>query len=51
MEVYESIRTKVVEYPEDCDPLLIDLLNGLLEKDPEKRLSLQKAFEHKWFQE
>ncbi len=36
---------------EITNPYLIDILKGLMEKDPEKRLSVQEAKMHPWIQE
>ncbi|KRZ13829.1 Serine/threonine-protein kinase STK11, partial [Trichinella zimbabwensis] len=47
--LYENICTKQLEVPADCvDPLLENLLRGMLEKDPERRLSLRQVRRHEW---
>lgn len=48
MEVYEQIRTAPVSYPEDAPPELVNLLQGLLERDPKKRMTIQQALDHPW---
>ena len=35
--------------PEDLDPLLGSLLDGMLQKDPYARFTLQQIREHGWF--
>ncbi|KAF2637689.1 Pkinase-domain-containing protein [Massarina eburnea CBS 473.64] len=47
IELYQAIRMDNPEYDE-CDPDLRDLLIRLLEKDPEKRISMEKIREHPW---
>ncbi|KRZ77855.1 Serine/threonine-protein kinase STK11, partial [Trichinella papuae] len=47
--LYENICSKQLEVPADCvDPLLENLLRGMLEKDPERRLSLRQVRRHEW---
>lgn len=48
----ESILNHQPAIPKEItNPHLIDILKGLLEKDPEKRLSVQEAKLHPWIQE
>ncbi len=48
----ESIQTHDPIIPKEItNKNLIDMLRGLLEKDPEKRLSVQEAKLHPWIQE
>lgn len=48
----DSILTHEPVIPKDItNPHLIDMIKGLLEKDPEKRLSVQEAKLHPWIQE
>ncbi|KRY78092.1 Serine/threonine-protein kinase STK11, partial [Trichinella pseudospiralis] len=47
--LYENICSKQLQVPADCvDPLLESLLRGMLEKDPERRLSLRQVRRHEW---
>jgi len=43
------IQTQDIAYPE-CSPQLLDLLSGILEKCPEKRLTIEQIVQHKWMQ-
>ena len=38
-------------YREDFDDIAYDLLNGLLELNPGKRISLEMALEHPFFED
>lgn len=40
IELYQAIRMDGLEIPTDCNDELKDLLNRLLEKDPEKRIKM-----------
>jgi serine/threonine protein kinase len=48
------IREKEVRYPpilfETCSPLCIDLLQGLLQKDPAKRITWDEFLNHEWLE-
>ncbi|KRY10875.1 Serine/threonine-protein kinase STK11, partial [Trichinella patagoniensis] len=47
--LYENICSKQLQVPTDCvDPLLESLLRGMLEKDPDRRLSLRQVRRHEW---
>ncbi|RZF42676.1 hypothetical protein LSTR_LSTR001471 [Laodelphax striatellus] len=46
--LFESIGRCQLTIPTDLDPTLQDLLAGMLEKDPETRLSLQLIRKHPW---
>eukprot|EP00999_Lentomonas_sp_LEN2_P002586 NODE_467_length_1470_cov_96.018615_g435_i0.p1 GENE.NODE_467_length_1470_cov_96.018615_g435_i0~~NODE_467_length_1470_cov_96.018615_g435_i0.p1 ORF type:complete len:401 (+),score=61.22 NODE_467_length_1470_cov_96.018615_g435_i0:234-1436(+) len=48
---YQKIVQDNPQYPEDADPILIDLLKSLLEKNPEARANLSNIREHKWVKE
>ncbi len=43
MEVFDKIRTHQVTYPENALPELVALLEGLMARDPEKRLLIAEA--------
>ncbi|KAL5404614.1 hypothetical protein PMIN03_009010 [Paraphaeosphaeria minitans] len=47
IELYQAIRMEQPEYDE-CDQNLKDLLQMLLEKDPEKRITMEQMREHPW---
>ncbi|XP_047101972.1 serine/threonine-protein kinase stk11-like isoform X2 [Schistocerca piceifrons] len=47
--LFENIGNGKFSIPNELDNLLTDLLRGMLEKDPEKRLSLQQIRQHPWF--
>jgi len=40
LDLYEAIKSDVVEYPDDCDPGLRNLLERMLKKDPAKRIDM-----------
>lgn len=42
LELYQSIRNDPLEFDHECDPELKDLLCRLLEKDPEKRITMDE---------
>ncbi|KAG7378952.1 hypothetical protein PHYPSEUDO_009282 [Phytophthora pseudosyringae] len=48
MTLFEMIEKNPVELDNNTSEGLTELLYGLLEKDPEKRWSLQKCKEHAW---
>ncbi|KAF7730196.1 hypothetical protein EC973_002804 [Apophysomyces ossiformis] len=48
VELYEMIKSNPVPYPKDLDPDLLDLLAKLLEKDPEKRITMPELRVHPW---
>jgi serine/threonine protein kinase len=43
MEVFDKIRTHQVSYPDNALPELVALLEGLMARDPEKRLQIVDA--------
>ncbi|XP_035279608.1 serine/threonine-protein kinase STK11-like [Anguilla anguilla] len=47
-KLFENIGKGDYSVPEDCSPLLSDLLRGMLEYDPVKRFSIQRIREHNW---
>jgi serine/threonine protein kinase len=42
LELYQAIRNDTPTYDESCNPELRDLLERLLEKDPEKRITIDE---------
>ena len=46
--IYEEIREAPLAYPHPIDPLLDDLLQGLLYKDPSQRMTLEMVKRHAW---
>jgi hypothetical protein len=54
MKLYDLIAKQPVHYPESADPKAVDLMQGLLEKNPSRRLGVLKGGaedvkEHPWF--
>ncbi|KAB5535829.1 hypothetical protein PHYPO_G00122430 [Pangasianodon hypophthalmus] len=47
-KLFENIGKGDYTIPEDCGPLLTDLLRGMLEYDPVKRFSIQQIRQHNW---
>ncbi|KAL1023034.1 hypothetical protein UPYG_G00035630 [Umbra pygmaea] len=47
-KLFENIGKGEYSVPEECGPLLSDLLRGMLEYDPEKRFSIQHIRQHNW---
>ncbi|XP_042569674.1 serine/threonine-protein kinase STK11-like [Cyprinus carpio] len=47
-KLFENIGKGDYTIPEDCGPLLSDLLRGMLEYDPVKRFSIQRIRQHNW---
>ncbi|KAM7207379.1 Protein kinase-like domain containing protein [Naviculisporaceae sp. PSN 640] len=48
LDMYEAIKTENAPIPEDEDPQFVDLMNKLLEKNPEKRITMDQLREHPW---
>ena len=48
MEVYDQIRTHDVTMPDGTNPALVALIQGLLNRDPQERLSVEQALESEW---
>ena len=40
IEIYEAIKSQEVPLPEEEDPVFVDLLRKILEKDPTKRITM-----------
>ncbi|XP_054610725.1 serine/threonine-protein kinase STK11 isoform X2 [Dunckerocampus dactyliophorus] len=47
-KLFENIGKGEFTIPEECGPLLSDLLRGMLEYDPAKRFSIQNIRQHNW---
>ncbi|KAG8014100.1 Serine/threonine-protein kinase STK11 [Nibea albiflora] len=47
-KLFENIGKGDYTIPEECGPLLSDLLRGMLEYDPAKRFSIQNIRQHNW---
>ncbi|KAF4117927.1 hypothetical protein G5714_002480 [Onychostoma macrolepis] len=47
-KLFENIGKGDYTVPEECGPLLSDLLRGMLEYDPVKRFSIQRIRQHNW---
>ena len=41
LDMYEAIQTDETQIPDDEDPVFVDVLSKLLEKDPEKRITMK----------
>ncbi|KAL2263674.1 hypothetical protein VTK26DRAFT_5705 [Humicola hyalothermophila] len=48
LEMYEAIKTETPKLPPDENPEFVDLMSKLLEKDPEKRITMEDLREHPW---
>ncbi|KAF4634600.1 hypothetical protein G7Y89_g3493 [Cudoniella acicularis] len=48
LELYEAIKSDHVDIEPDDDPEFCDLMNKLLEKDPNKRIKMAELREHPW---
>ncbi|KAK1986821.1 kinase-like domain-containing protein [Colletotrichum cereale] len=48
LEMYEAIKTESPVLPEDEEPDFVDLMNRILEKDPQKRIRMSELREHPW---
>jgi len=44
--LFENIANGIFVIPDGLDPLLTNLLKGMLEKDPNDRLGIDKIFHH-----
>ena len=42
LDLYSSILNDDVPVPDDCNPELADLIKRILEKDPEKRITMEE---------
>eukprot|EP00669_Euglena_mutabilis_P007467 TRINITY_DN2749_c0_g1_i2.p1 TRINITY_DN2749_c0_g1~~TRINITY_DN2749_c0_g1_i2.p1 ORF type:complete len:603 (-),score=214.41 TRINITY_DN2749_c0_g1_i2:534-2342(-) len=50
-EIGEAIKHQPESYPDNADPLLVDLLRRFLEKDPSKRISLKEVLNHRYVED
>ncbi|RSL74887.1 hypothetical protein CEP51_011374 [Fusarium floridanum] len=48
LDMYDAIKSDKPQIPEDENPEFVDLMNKILEKDPEKRITMDKLREHPW---
>ncbi|KAL6160310.1 hypothetical protein ACJBU6_01654 [Exserohilum turcicum] len=48
IELYQSIRLDPIEFDTECGDDLKDLLLRLMEKDPQKRITMEQIREHPW---
>ncbi|RKU43555.1 hypothetical protein DL546_002422 [Coniochaeta pulveracea] len=48
VEMYDAIRNQEVKFPPDEDPEFVELMHRLLEKDPEKRITMEELRGHPW---
>ncbi|UNI14386.1 Non-specific serine/threonine protein kinase [Purpureocillium takamizusanense] len=48
LEIYEAIKEEDPRIPEDEDPAFVDLLHRILEKDPDKRITMAELRDHAW---
>uniref|UniRef100_UPI00358EB2C7 serine/threonine-protein kinase STK11 n=1 Tax=Myxine glutinosa TaxID=7769 RepID=UPI00358EB2C7 len=48
-KLFENIGQGEFTIPESCDPLLTDLLKGMLEYQPARRFTIQQIRQHHWF--
>ncbi|KAL1835894.1 hypothetical protein VTJ49DRAFT_5906 [Mycothermus thermophilus] len=48
LEVYEAVKTQEPKLPDDENPDFVDLIRKVLEKDPDKRITMEDLREHPW---
>ncbi|KJK77652.1 hypothetical protein H634G_07391 [Metarhizium anisopliae BRIP 53293] len=48
LEIYEAIKSDDPCIPNGEDPAFVDLMTVILEKDPEKRITMSQLREHPW---
>ncbi|KXJ94220.1 kinase-like domain-containing protein [Microdochium bolleyi] len=48
LEMYEAIRNEEVPIPAGEDPIFVDLLSRILDKNPETRISMPELRNHPW---
>ncbi|KAF1336146.1 Camkk/camkk-meta protein kinase, partial [Globisporangium splendens] len=48
MQMFEKIQNDPLEFPFPIDPLLQDLLTGMVIKDPQQRMTLEDVMMHPW---
>ena len=47
-ELYNNIQNSELEYDSSLEPSLLELLKGILEKDPDKRYSIKQIKTNEW---
>ncbi|KAL9550744.1 hypothetical protein MBANPS3_004594 [Mucor bainieri] len=50
MDLYSDIQNKAINHSDKVDPLLRDLIDRLLEKKPQNRITIQDVKTHSWLQ-
>lgn len=50
-QLFEKIKVEKLDFGQVISPDLADLLKGLLEKDPARRMGLQAVLEHPWMRD
>ncbi|CAM1505567.1 Fc.00g112040.m01.CDS01 [Cosmosporella sp. VM-42] len=48
LDMYDAIRSDEPQLPEDENPDFLDLMHKILEKDPDKRITMDQLREHPW---
>ncbi|CCX11803.1 kinase-like domain-containing protein [Pyronema domesticum] len=48
VDLYNAIQEDLIQLPTDIDPDLSDLLHQLLQKDPERRITMKDLRNHAW---
>jgi serine/threonine protein kinase len=48
VQLYDNIKNNEVQFPHKIDADLQDLIERLLEKDPEKRITIPEIKKHPW---
>ncbi|RQM06857.1 hypothetical protein DH86_00004367, partial [Scytalidium sp. 3C] len=48
LDLYESIKNDEVEFEPDTEPEFVDLMKRILEKNPEKRITMEELRNHPW---
>ncbi|RGP61883.1 camkk camkk-meta kinase [Fusarium longipes] len=48
LDMYDAIRSDEPSLPEDENPDFVDLMQRILNKDPEQRITMDKLREHPW---
>ncbi|KAK1756096.1 kinase-like domain-containing protein [Echria macrotheca] len=48
LDMYEAIKNETPSLPPDENPQFVDVISRLMEKDPEKRITMAELREHPW---
>eukprot|EP00127_Corallochytrium_limacisporum_P003865 Clim_evm79s153 gene=Clim_evmTU79s153 len=48
--LYQAIQEQTIEYPRRISSTARDLLSAMLERDPEKRMTIEEIIDHPWCQ-